>query len=250
MTAMWAADLVERAALAPGERVLDLACGTGVVARAAAEEVGKSGAVAGLDLNPGMLAVARSLPSAGAPIEWVEGSALDLPFADRAFDVVLCQLGLQFFPDRAAALGEMRRVLVPDGRLGLKVFGPIEHNPATHAMANALDRRVDEGASLAKRNEHALADPDGLRALVAAAGFRELEFETVTKTVRFATTDEYVRIQFAGTPVGELVAELDRAARDRVIGAVVRDVDAALARYVSAGWLAFPQEVHVLLARG
>src|SRR5689334_8372947 len=136
VTGQWAADLVERAALQPGERVLDVACGTGVVARLAAARVGPSGRVAALDLNPGMLAVARTLPGepgegAAAVIEWYEDSALALPFPEASFEVAFCQLGLQFFPDRPQALQEMRRVLVSGGRLALSVFGPIEHNPAT-----------------------------------------------------------------------------------------------------------------------
>jgi len=103
--------------------VLDVACGTGVVTRAAAERVASGGRVAGIDLNPGMIAVARSLPpTAGAAIEWHEASALALPFADSGFDVVLCQQGLQFFPDKALALREMRRVLRPGGRLALSVW--------------------------------------------------------------------------------------------------------------------------------
>src|SRR5262245_20233146 len=108
VTALWAADLVTRAAPRPGDRVLDVACGTGIVARLAAERLNGVGRLVGLDINAGMLAVARSIPShPGLPIEWLEGSALEMPFPDRAFDLVLCQLGLQFFPDRLAALGEM-----------------------------------------------------------------------------------------------------------------------------------------------
>src|SRR4051794_16904673 len=107
ITAVWASDLGDQAALRPGERVLDVACGTGVVARIAAERVGSTGRVAALDITPGMLAVARSLPSVpGAAIEWHEGSVLAVPFSDAAFDRVLCQLGLQFFPDQTAALRE------------------------------------------------------------------------------------------------------------------------------------------------
>ena len=145
VTALWAADLVEWAAPGPGERVLDVACGTGVVARLAAEGVG-AGRVVGLDINAGMLAVARSLPPrAGLPIEWHEGSALSMPFPDAAFDLVLCQLGLQFFPDRPAALREMRRVLSPSGRLGLSVYSSIEHDPVAYALADALDRHLGPG---------------------------------------------------------------------------------------------------------
>ena len=102
------AGLVEVAALRPGERVLDVACGTGVVARLAAQQVGTAGQVTGVDLNAGMLAVARALsPPPGATITWVEGSAVAIDLADVQFDVVLCQQGLQFFPDQPAALWEM-----------------------------------------------------------------------------------------------------------------------------------------------
>ena len=105
----FAADLIAEAALRSGERVLDVACGTGVVARLAAERVGPGGTVAALDLNPAMLSVARSLPSTGAAIRWYETSAESIPLPDTAFDVVLCQLGLQFVADKSAALREMRR---------------------------------------------------------------------------------------------------------------------------------------------
>jgi ubiquinone/menaquinone biosynthesis C-methylase UbiE len=247
MTAMWATDLAERAVLRPGERVLDVACGTGVVARAAAERVGRAGHVHALDINPGMLAVARSLPAvAGASIEWHHASALALPFADAAFDVALCQLGLQFFPDRRTALGEIRRVLVPDGRLALSVFGPIERNPATHALANALDRHVRPDASSAKRTEHALADPAQLRALVTRAGFSDVVIATAEKAVRFPSASEYVLVQLAATPLAAVIANHPGAER---VAAIVEDVDAALAPYRGGDGLTFPQEVHVVTAR-
>lgn len=249
MTAMWAADLVDRAAMKLGERVLDVACGTGVVTRVAAERVGSSGRVAGLDINAGMLTVARSLPAvAGASIEWYEGSVLALPFSDATFDLVLCQLGLQFFPDRPAALREIRRVLVRGGRVAMNVFGPIEHNPATRALSDALDRHLRPGASLAKRNEHALADTQELSTLMVGAGFREITIDTATEAVRFPSATDYVRIQFAATPLATLIAQADPARRDQLVGAVGEDVRAALAPYMVKGRLAFPQEVHIVLA--
>ena len=106
-----ARDLVDRAALRAGERILDVACGTGIVARLAAEEVGATGTVAGLDVNPGMLAVARSVIPDQTTIDWHEASAEAMPLPNGVFDVVLCQMGLQFAPDKAAALAEMRRVI-------------------------------------------------------------------------------------------------------------------------------------------
>jgi SAM-dependent methyltransferase len=118
-----AQDLVALAALQAGERVLDVACGTGVVTRQAAQAVGTTGQVIGLDINEGMLQVARTVvPPAGAPITWHHGSVMTLPFPEASFDVVLCQWGLEFFPDRAQGLREMARVLMPGGRVGLRVW--------------------------------------------------------------------------------------------------------------------------------
>jgi ubiquinone/menaquinone biosynthesis C-methylase UbiE len=249
VTALWATDLTDRATLQPRERVLDVACGTGVVARIAAERVGPAGRVAALDLNPGMLAVARSLPAVtGAVIDWHEGSVLVLPFSNAAFNVVLCQLGLQFFPDRPTALQEMRRVLERGGRLALNVFGPIEHNPATHALATALDRHVHLDASVAKRAEHALANTEQLRTLVAGAGFRDVEIHTASKLVRFLSPADYVRIQLAATPLASLIAQYDAAGRERLVEALIEDVGAALASYMGDEGLTFPQEVHTVLA--
>src|SRR5688572_9319139 len=118
-----AADLIDMAALRPGERVLDVACGTGIVARLAAERVGTTGSVAGLDINPGMLAVARSVAPPAVPIEWHEASAESMPLPDEAFDVVIFQMGLQFVLDKRAALREMRRVLAHGGRMGVNKSG-------------------------------------------------------------------------------------------------------------------------------
>lgn len=138
ITSLWAADLINRVQVRAGQTVLDVACGTGVVARLAAERMA-SGRVVGLDFNNGMLAVARSLPTKGASTDWIEGSALNLPFPDNSFDVALCQLGLQFFPDRPLALREMRRVLVPSGRIALSVFSAIERTPGpTHSLTLSI----------------------------------------------------------------------------------------------------------------
>jgi len=249
VTALWAVDLIDQVTLQPGERTLDVACGTGVVARLAAERVGSNGQVSGLDLNSGMLAVARSLPTTnGAKIDWQEGSALTLPFPEATFDVALCQLGLQFFPDRPTALREMRRVLKDGGRVGLSVFGPLEHNPATFALASALDRLLGPGASLAKRTEHALADAEELRKLIAGAGFQDLVISTATKWIHFPSPAEYVRVQLAATPLASLIAPCPPAEREHVIEALVADVGAALEPYTQKEGLTFPQEVHTALA--
>ena len=135
---------------------MDIACGTGVVARLAAQRVGPTGKVTGLDLNPSMLAVAASITS--ALITWQEASATNTPLPDGAFDVVYCQLGLQFFPDRSAALREMYCVLVPGGRLGLMVWQDIQSSPGFSALAAALARHVSTEAAGIMRAPFALAD--------------------------------------------------------------------------------------------
>src|SRR5690348_13880112 len=249
VTAGWAADLVGRVGLRRGERVLDVACGTGVVARAAAGRVGRAGHIAGIDINAAMLAVARSLPAGpGAGVGWFEANALGLPFRAGSYDVVLCQLGLQFVPDRPGALAEMRRVLVTGGRIGLAVYGPIEHNPAALALAQALDRHLGPGASVTKRAEHALADPGLLRALAAGAGFSRIQILTRTRIVRFASAADYVRIQLTATPVARLLRAQAEEAVPHLAQALIADVTAALQARRADGGLAFPQEAHVLLA--
>jgi ubiquinone/menaquinone biosynthesis C-methylase UbiE len=237
VTLPWAEDLVARVGIERGGRVLDVACGTGVVARVAAA---RGAHVVGLDVNKGMLEVARA---ARLPIEWVEGSALALPFAERQFGVVLCQLGLQFFDDRGRALREMRRVLAGDGRAAASVFTSIERNPAALALSDALDRHVGEGVSLAKRNEHSLADAEELRGLCLAAGFAGVRIETVRRTIRFGSVDEWVGVQLAATPLALLVSE-----RGDLVGRVSNDVAAATAAFVGEDGFAFPQEVNIAIA--
>jgi ubiquinone/menaquinone biosynthesis C-methylase UbiE len=249
VTSLWARDLIDRVGLQPGERVLDVACGTGVVARLASSVVGANGRVAALDVNRGMLAVGRSLPSPdGAPIEWHEGSADALPFGNGEFEVVLCQLGLQFFPNRLAALREMRRVLVAGGRVGASVYTAIARNPAADALAEAVDRYFGEGASDAKRSEHSLSNPDELCGLFDAAGFAAAQLETVTQLVRFESVEKWVEIQFAATPLAALVAGRDQGQLDHVVGLVSANVSEVLAPFASDDAFSFPQEAHVAVA--
>ena len=234
----------------PGARALDVACGTGVVARGAAPLVGPSGRVAGLDLNQGMLAVARSLPPPDGPaIEWHEGSALDLPFHEGAFDVVLCQLGLQFFPDRPVALREVRRVLRPRGRAVVLVYAELERNPANQALAAAVERHVGAAAAVGKRAEHALGDADELRSLAGSAGFEAVEVRTTSVIVRSRLVDDLVRIQAGATPIASALDGRPVDTRQEHLRAIAADVGEALAPYVGHDGLAFPQVGHLLLAR-
>ena len=188
----WAPILVELAQPRRGDRVIDVACGTGIVARIAAERGGPTGAVVGIDLNPGMLSVARSVVStdvgSGGPLQWQEASADKLPFPDGSFDVVYCQLGLQFFADRAAALREMRRVLGAEGRLALMVWRGINESPGFAVLAEALQRHVGQAAAI-MRAPFGLPDADELAALVRAAGFQNVAIHQRSGTVRFPSVE-------------------------------------------------------------
>src|SRR5262245_31139717 len=241
----WAEDLVDRMALRPGERVVDVACGTGIVARLAAHRINPGGVVTGLDLNPGMLSVARSLPPpADVTMEWREGSAMTLPFANATFNVVLCQQGLQFFPDRPAALREMYRVLVPGGRLGLSVWRPLGQNPYMAALGNALERRVNAEVATGMRTVCSMGDAEALRSLLLQAGFRDARISIQILVMRFASVETFVPGQFAATPFAGTIAALDANARS----ALLEDVRMALRSYTDDTGVVVPNEAHVAVA--
>ena len=248
ITAKWAEDLVDRARPRPGETVLDIACGTGVVARLAAKTI-SHGQVTGLDLNVGMLAVARSVLLEGAPINWIEGSALDLPFQPGSFDVVLCQLGLQFFPDRARAAHEMFRVLKHSGRAALSVYSPIERTPGAHAFVLALDEVLGTDASRIKRGEHSFADPAQLEALLKGAGFVAVEVQTVVQKIAFPSVLDYVRFQLLATPMTVLLKDASEAERQATIASVASKTTAlSTPEMLDGGKFTFPQEAYVAVA--
>ena len=165
--ARWGPIVADAAGVGRGARVLDVGCGTGALTLAVAERVGPGGTAVGLDLNPGMLAVARTKP---ARIEWVEAPAEALPFPDRSFDAVVSQFALMFFADRVAALREMWRVLRPDGRLAVAVCDAVERSPGYAALASLLDRLFGRAVGDAFRAPFALGDAEALSELARQAG--------------------------------------------------------------------------------
>jgi ubiquinone/menaquinone biosynthesis C-methylase UbiE len=240
----WADRLLAHAGVQAGERVLDVACGTGCVARAAARCVGAGGTVVGLDLNEGMLAVARRV-SAGAPIEWREGDAASLPFADGSFDAVTCQQALQFFPDRPQALREMRRVLAPGGRAALAVFRGLAQSPAYAPLADALGRHVAAEAAAMLRSIFPGWTRDELRTLVRGAGFREVETRIEVGSIRYPSAEEFLRQEAACSPLAGVLRAMPGAARD----ALVRDLETGFAAHTDDVGVVTPMETWFVLAR-
>lgn len=242
----WAQDLVETAALRVGERVLDVACGTGVVAQYAAPVVGRTGQVIGMDVNESMLAMARTIaPPQGAVIAWQYGDAAALPLPDATFDVVLCQQGLQYFPQRAAALREMARVLVPGGRLVLSVWRALERQPFFVALVDAIELHLHAEVATLQRAAFTLGDAAELRGLVSTAGFCAPHIQLVVKLMRYPSLAEYLPGYLAATPMAGAVAAMATARRT----AMFQDLQTALRPYVDDTGLAVPMECHVVVAR-
>jgi SAM-dependent methyltransferase len=240
----WTPLLVNVAHVAVGERVLDVACGTGVVARAAAGRAGPAGRVVGVDLNPGMIAVARSLPApVGATIEWIQRSALDLGLPDATMNVVLCQQGLQFFPDKALAMQEMRRVLVRGGRLALSVWTGV--GLYNGAVGEALARFVGDAAALqfcASRQVPAKAE---LQRLATEAGFSAVDVRTSRIDVHLPPLDEFTLGHLSATPVAAIVAAADPEAREKLGASVMK----ALQGYADGEGVTYPEEAYVVTAK-
>jgi len=241
----WAPLLVETAGIVSGERVLDVACGTGVVARIAAERAGITGKVVGLDLNPGMIAVAQTLPPpAGAKIEWLTRSALDLGLEDGSFDAVLCQQGLQFFPDKLTALREMRRVLRRDGRIALSVWSSTGHYNS--AVGRALEQFVGHDTAHRFCASRQAPTKEELLQLVNDAGFADGEIHLAHLNIRLPRIDQFALEHLAATPVASVIAAADAETR-AMIGAIVMH---QLERYAdAAGAVTYPEETYVLTAR-
>jgi SAM-dependent methyltransferase len=236
--APFAERLIELTAPQPGDRVLDVACGTGIVGRLAA----MLGAHAvGVDSNPLMLEVARAVDPS---IEWLESEAGELPFPDASFDLVLCQAGFQYFPDRAASLREMRRVLAPGGRLAISVWRAVEHQPGWLLLAEALDRHAGPEVGAIMRAPFAFSSADALRDLVRAAGFRDVAVEIQIEAVRFPSAKDLLLRQEAASPLAEPMSALTGGARH----ALVRDLTEAMRPYADDDGVSFPQETHVVTA--
>lgn len=232
--------MFEHILLEDGARVLDVACGTGIIARVATNRFNHIASIIGVDLNPDMLEVAReNTPGTDIAIEWRQGDACALPLPDHCFDVVLCQQGLQFMPDKLAALREMRRVLVPGGRLALTVWG--EPTPYQAALAEALRQYVSDAAAASCLAPFALSDVETLRQLFEAVGFCTAQIRPLVLMRRLPIS----ALDFASRqPYARDVASASEEARV----AIDKAVSAAVRSYRDGDAIVMPQESHLVLA--
>jgi SAM-dependent methyltransferase len=233
----WAPRMAAAARVEPNQRALDVACGTGVLARALAERVKPRGTATGLDINEGMLTVARRK----APgVDWRHGAAEALPFDDATFDVVVSQFGLMFFQDRARAIGEMLRVLRPGGRLAVAVWDSLDRTPAYRAFVGLLDRLFGAGTAEALRSPFVLGDTDGLRALFRDGGAPDVQIVTHEGKGRFPSIESWVFTDVKGWTAADLI---DEAGYRRLLAEAERELRAFVA---PDGTATFAMPAHIV----
>lgn len=241
----WAEMTVEELALSPGESLLDLACGTGIVARVARERLGDAAHIVGVDLSLDMLAVARSI-SPG--IDWREGDAGALPLREgERFDALICQQGLQFFPDKPAAATEMRRALKKGGRLAVTTWRSDDEIPFFQELREVAERRLGAIADM----RYSFGDATALETLLRDAGFQNVRVRTVSRIIRFEDGASFLRLNaMALVGMSSSGKTFSDEARNDVVEMIVGDSVSVMSSYTSATGLAFELSTNLATARG
>lgn len=240
----WVESLLDDVQLTPGDRVLDIACGTGIVARLAKERLGATGRIVAVDVNPQMLAVARRV---GPTIDWREGDATALPLQDgEQFDVVLCQQGFQFFQDYTAAARQMHRALVTGGRLGLSTWRSDEEFPLLRQLRDIAERHV----GLVADRRHSLGEPGPIEAALGEAGFHDIRSRHFSRSIRFSDGFVFARLNaMALVSMSTVSGTLTDEERERVVAAIVDDSADLVRHHTDEDGFRYEIGTNVVLAR-
>jgi len=243
-----ATNLIETADPKPGERILDLGCGTGIVARQVASRVGATGRVTGIDVSPNMLAVARvAADRDGLTIEWREGNAEQLPFPDSSFDLVLSQFALMFVTNKRVALAEMRRVVTEDGRVLISVWQSLDRHPFYQTLHKVIQERLGMSAL---QDIFALGSADELRALVVGAGFRRVELKPISLTARFPNPDAFIAGEIeVDTAAIPSMQHLDSQSRQAIVATITADMQSPLKEVTHENHVVLPFHGYIVIAR-
>ncbi len=235
----WPERVLDAAHVKSGDRILDVACGTGVLARAAAERVGPTGSVIGLDINEGMLAVAEKK---SLQIKWKHGRAESLPFEDGSFDAVVSQFGLMFFEDRSAAIREMTRVLSSGGHLAVAIWDTLENTPGYASMAALLKRLFGVQTAEALYAPYSLGNTKDLLPLFNDSNLQDIQINTVNGTARFSSINAWVFTDIKGWTLSN---SIDETQYQRLL----REAEKELQQYVrSDGTVEFRSPAHIVTA--
>lgn len=242
----WVDDLLIAGNIGRGTRVLDAACGTGIVARRAVGVVGPGGRVAALDLNEGMLRVAErcARDEGAAGIAWHRSDITRMPFPDGEFDTVLCQQGLQFFPDKTAALREMARVLAPGGRLAVAVWGRAEKSPHVPVICEVFSNYFGKESTAMFDVACSLCDPAVLHDLVEDAGFSNIRIQAGIKIARHPSLSDFLPAYFSIFPIAEKIGAMPVEERNAMFCSIMT----GLLPYIKDDGLAVPTEGIILSA--
>lgn len=238
----WTWHLIEGADVSEGSHVLDVACGTGVLARNVLSRVGPDGRVVGADLAPGMIAAAREIEPG---IDWLLCGAEALELDDETMDCVVSQFGMMFFQDRKKAAAEMFRVLKPGGSLAIAVWNSVEHNPAYADIISVLQEQVGTAAADALRLPYSLGDPGEVTTALENSGFTDISIDTSEEQARFPSSRHMVEAELRGwLPLFDIFLDEDK------IKEVLIESDKTLSRYAApSGEAVFPTSAHVITAQ-
>lgn len=246
--APWATYLVQRAHPQPGEHVLDIACGTGIVARNVAPLVGSRGTVIGLDVNPDMIDTARATAEQDhLAIEWHTSPAEQLPFPDEHFDLIFCQFGLMFFTDKHGALQEMYRVLKKGGRLVLSVWQDLDRHPFYQTLHDVSLRHFGKSSVEAV---FSLGNADKLRTLLTDSGFKQVEIEPMSLTAHFPQPEEFLAWEIDINPAeAPALQHLDNEAQQAIMAAARQDAQNPLEGVMQENQVVLEFHAHIAQAR-
>lgn len=241
-TGAWAKEIVNRACLGEGEKVLDVACGTGLVARIASKKQSSTDLIYGIDVNEAMLKKAREIE---AHINWHHSDVTDMPFSDNKFDVILCQQGLQYFPNPSLALKEMRRVLAENGRILSSVWRPIKYSPFYESLCKVLEKYINAKAASMLSGAFSFGDHMKLKTLFSNAGFRSINVNIVIKQMSYSPFEEFVMGGIMATPFFKDIQGMQESKR----GELLTEIHKLNQDYIDDNGLVAPLESYIVTAK-
>lgn len=242
----WAQVLVEIGGVKPGKHVLDVACGTGIVARKSAHLVGTIGKITALDADKRMIHAARLIAEREGiySIEWCQGDATCIPFNNARYDVVLCQQGLQFFTDKLLALQEMSRVMIPGGRLAISTWRSLDRCPFLAVLADVIGRYLGTQSAAAFYASCSLSDRVELQKLLTGAGFRNIRIRLEVLMSRFPSLEEFIHGYISVFPFADEISAMAHEDQKKMFS----DITKSLQVYTDDYGLAAPMECHIITA--